>query len=124
MHYVRIFNDEAGESHFEDVSLPEVVVAPEQGVAELTLSDSVPVDRAIFVSLPGDEQAPDWHTAPRRQFVVVLDGGVRIEVSDGEVRDLPAGSVVLVEDTTGRGHVTEYVPGPRRVILIPLEADE
>ena len=66
MHYVRIFNDEAGESHFEDVSLPEVVVPPEQGVAELTLSDSVPVDRAIFVSLPGDEQAPDWHTAPRR----------------------------------------------------------
>ncbi len=124
MHYVRIFSDDAGESHFEDVTLGEVVVPSEQGVAELTLTAPVPVDRAIFVSLPGDEQEPDWHTAPRRQFVVVLDGGLRIEVSDGEIRDLPAGSVVLVEDTTGRGHVTDYTSGQRRVMLIPLDADQ
>jgi len=28
---------------------------------------------------------------------------------------------VLVEDLTGRGHVTTHEPGPRRVLLLPLD---
>ena len=47
---------------------------------------------------------------------------LRITVSDGESRTLPAGTVVLVEDVSGRGHVTEHEPGERRVLLLPLVA--
>jgi hypothetical protein len=123
VHYLRIWADEAGESHFEEVVRPVEVRAAEPGVAALHLAAPVLVDRAQFLELDGDAQDPDWHTAPRRQFVVFLDGWVRIEVSDGEVRTLPAGSTVLVEDLTGRGHVTTHEPGWRRVLLLPLDAD-
>jgi quercetin dioxygenase-like cupin family protein len=80
-------------------------------VAELWVTTPVDVDRAHFVTVQAFDQIPDWHCAPRRQFVVFLDGWVRITVSDGESRTLPAGSVVLVEDLAGRGHVTEHEPG-------------
>lgn len=121
-HYVRIWSDRAGESHFEDVSLETAVSPAEPGVAELWVSAHVGVDRAHFVTVQAFDQEPDWHCAPRRQFVVFLDGWVRITVSDGESRTLPAGTVVLVEDVTGRGHVTEHEPGERRVLLLPLVA--
>ena len=109
-----------GESHFEDVTLDVTVSPAEPGVAELWVSDAVDVDRAHFVSVQAFDQRPDWHCAPRRQFVVFLDGWVRITVSDGESRELPAGSVVLVEDLVGKGHVTEHEPGERRVLLLPV----
>lgn len=120
-HYVRIWADEAGESHFEDVEL-EISVAPaEPGVAELLVSTGIDVDRVHFVTVQAFDQHPDWHCAPRRQFVVFLDGWTRITVSDGESRTLPAGGVLLVEDLVGRGHITEHEPGERRVLLLPVE---
>ncbi len=119
-HYVRIWADEMGESHFEDVTVDIAVSPAEPGVAELWVSDQVTVDRAHFVTVQAIDQVPDWHCAPRRQFVVFLDGWVCITVSDGESRTLPAGGVVLVEDVTGRGHITEHEPGERRVLLLPL----
>lgn len=121
MHHVRIWADEAGDSHFEEITLDNAVSPAEPGVAELWVSEAVDVDRAHFVAVQAFDQVPDWHCAPRRQFVVFLDGWVRITVSDGESRTLPAGSVVLVEDVAGKGHVTEHEPGERRVLLLPLE---
>ncbi|HEX6842913.1 MAG TPA: hypothetical protein VF113_15360, partial [Stellaceae bacterium] len=35
-----------------------------------------------------------------------LDGAVDYETSDGEVRHVPAGGFVLVEDTHGNGHIS------------------
>ena len=119
-HYVRIWADEAGESHFDDVVLDISVAPAEPGVAELWVTAGLDVDRAHFVTVQAFDQHPDWHCAPRRQFVVFLDGWTRITVSDGESRTLPAGGVVLVEDLTGRGHITEHEPGERRVLLLPL----
>jgi hypothetical protein len=60
--------------------LPPPALA-EPGVAALHLAEPVAVDRAQFLELDGDLQDPDWHTAPRRQIVVFLDGWVRIEVT-------------------------------------------
>jgi quercetin dioxygenase-like cupin family protein len=119
--YVRIWADEAGESHLADVVLPFDVVPPEPGVAELWWSDAVLVDRVHFLTVRAADQRPDWHRGPRRQFVTFLTGWVRITVSDGEERVLPAGSTVLVEDLHGRGHVTEHEPGDQRVLVIPLD---
>lgn len=120
-HYVRIWADHDGESHFEEIALDVTVSPAERGVAELWVTAALDVDRAHFVTVQAVDQVPDWHCAPRRQFVVFLDGWTRITVSDGESRRLPAGSVVLVEDLTGRGHITEHEPGQRRVLLLPVE---
>ena len=63
----------------------------------------------------------DWHYAPRRQFIVLLDGEIEVEVTSGEKRRFKGGDVLLVEDTTGTGHRSRSVDGKsRRSIFIPL----
>jgi quercetin dioxygenase-like cupin family protein len=124
MDYLRIWADEDGESHFEDVTLDRAVNPAERGVAELWVSPGVDVDRVQFLTVQAVDQVPAAHNAPRRQLVVFLDGWVRITTSDGETRTLPAGSVVLAEDEHGKGHVTELEPGVRRVLQIPLDSEE
>jgi hypothetical protein len=119
MDYLRIWADADGESHLEEVTLPRRVHPAEAGVAELWGSDPLGVAGLSIVTVRAGVQAPDWHCGPQRQFVVFLDGWVRIATSDGDHRELPRGSVVLVEDVHGRGHVTEHQPGDRRVLILP-----
>jgi hypothetical protein len=119
--YVEIYADDDGTSHLRDVEVPFSVSPAEPGVAELWVGEPVPVDRLHVLTVKAAEQSPDWHCAPRRQFVVFLDGWTRITTSDGESRVLPAGSVALVVDTHGDGHVTEHEPGDRQVLVIPLD---
>ena len=119
--HVEIYADAQGTSHLRDVVVPFAVSPAEPGVAELWVGEPVPVDRLHVLTVKAAEQSPDWHCAPRRQFVVFLDGWTRITTSDGESRVLPAGSVALVVDTHGDGHVTEHEPGDRQVLVIPLD---
>ena len=123
MHYIRIWADSDGDSHLEDVTLAQEPSPAEPGVAPLVVSEPVGVDRVHFVTVRAASQAPDWHTGPRRQLVTFLTGGVTIETSDGDRRELPAGSTVLVEDLAGRGHVTTHAPGDQRVLVIPLDPE-
>jgi hypothetical protein len=61
---------------------------------------------------------------PRRQFVLVLVGELEVEVSDGEVRRFAPGSLILVEDTWGKGHVSRVVGAERGMAAaIPLAGD-
>ncbi|MDA1074514.1 MAG: hypothetical protein O3A63_07115 [Proteobacteria bacterium] len=48
----------------------------------------------------------DWHNAPRKQYVLVLEGTMTIRVSNGDQRDFSAGTILRVEDTSGQGHCT------------------
>jgi hypothetical protein len=121
VHYLRIWTDDDGVSHLDDVTLPEQLAPAEAGVAPLVVSDPIGVDRVHFVTVRAGDQAPDWHTGPRRQLVTFLTGSVTIETSDGDRRDLPAGSTVLVEDLVGPGHVTTHAAGDQRVLVIPLD---
>src|SRR5438132_354454 len=64
----------------------------------------------------------DWHPAPRRQYIINLDAGVEITASDGEVRKIGAGEVFLVEDTTGKGHLSKAIDNKiRNCIFVPIE---
>ncbi len=63
----------------------------------------------------------NWHPAPRRQYIVNLDDGVRITASDGESRLIGAGEVLLVEDTTGKGHLSKGLGNIRHSLFIPIE---
>ena len=119
--YVRIWADGEGESHLEDVSMERDVWPAVTGTVELHVSPPVAIDRLQFLEAIVTDQVPDWHCAPRRQFVVWLDGWVRITTSDGDTRLLPAGSVVLAEDLHGKGHITEHEPGVRRIVQLPLD---
>ena len=106
--YVRVYADADGESHFDDV---EVGLSPTNyapPASPLDVSATIDVQRFVFVG-GGPGWEGDWHPSPRRQFVFMLKGVVEVRVSDGEVRNLGPGSVVLLEDTSGRGHFSRVV---------------
>lgn len=63
----------------------------------------------------------DWHTAPRRQYVITLSGHGEIEVAGGKKFEVGPGTIDLVEDTTGKGHITRVTGNEDRVTLqLPL----
>jgi hypothetical protein len=47
-----------------------------------------------------------WHVPPGRVLAVWLDGVVEFETRDGEMRRVPVGGFVPVQDTRGKGHVS------------------
>ena len=61
----------------------------------------------------------DWHNPPQRLLVLWLSGEVEFETSDGEICRLPAGNVVLAEDTSGKGH-TRHPPVGQLVVHVAL----
>ena len=116
MKVTRVYATPDGESHFEEVEI-RLRDAGEIGM----LSEGIPARHVIF-----RENAPsydyDWHHAPQRQYIALLDGEIEIEVSGGEKRRFRGGDILLMEDTSGRGHRTKTVDGnSRRSIFITLE---
>lgn len=83
-----------------------------------SLSEKIPVKDIIFREvLPSYDY--DFHNAPQKQYIILLDGEIEIETSLGDVRRFRAGDVLLVEDTTGKGHKTRNLtPVKRRSIFI------
>ena len=64
----------------------------------------------------------DWHTAPRRQYVITLSGQGELEVAGGKKIAVGPGHIELVEDTTGKGHITRVTGTEERVTLqIPFQ---
>ena len=95
-----LYVDAKGETHFRDIEVEWV----EQNRAG-KLSRRLPATGIIFRQTGGDYDL-DWHPAPRRQYIINLDAGVQITASDGEARTIGAGEVILVEDTSGKGHLS------------------
>ena len=62
------------------------------------------------------EPGYDWnyHNAPARQYIILLDGEIEIETSLGEKRTFKGGDVLLMEDVTGKGHKTKNVQHIKR----------
>jgi len=64
---------------------------------------------------------PGWHTGPARQFVITLSGSSEVEVSGGLHVLAGPGHINLIEDTTGKGHITRnFGPEDRIALTIPL----
>lgn len=117
MQFVRVYTGDDGRSHFEDGDIALQDMGGMGRISALWRGKGV-----IFREVDGD-YALDFHTAPRRQFVINLTGSVDIEVGDGTVRRLGPGDILLAEDTTGEGHISRAVDGePRRCLFVPLDA--
>jgi len=111
-----LYEDEYGQSHFRDIEV-EWVSEGKGG----KLSERLPATGIIFRQVQPDYQL-NWHPAPRRQYIINLDAGVEITASDGEARIIPAGEVILVEDTSGDGHMSKAVDEQiRHCIFVPVE---
>jgi quercetin dioxygenase-like cupin family protein len=111
-----LYTDANGQSHFRDIEV-EWVEESRSG----KLSKRLPAAGIIFREVPPTYDL-DWHPAPRRQYIINLDAGVEITASDGETRKIGAGEVFLVEDTTGKGHLSKAIDNKiRNCIFIPID---
>jgi len=116
MKITRLYTGSDDESHFEDVDIP--------------LKDTRGADRrsglmkatGILLRETSGEYNLDWHNAPRRQFIITLEGQVEIVIGDGTKRQFGPGDILLAEDTTGRGHISRAVNNqPRTSIFVTLD---
>jgi len=115
--FVHLYADANGVSHFRDETL--TVPAGAGGPAALVLSQA-PGATLLALKLGAKE---DWHRAPRRMYLIALKGMSEVTTGDGQVRRFPPGSVLLMDDTTGKGHITRAVGTEDHVALtVPAPA--
>ena len=110
----RIYSDENGDSRFEELSVPM-----HDGGTIGMLSEIVDVKGLIFREVEPSYDY-DFHNAPHKQYLVVLDGEIEIQTSLHEIKRFKAGDVLLLEDTTGKGHRTKNIIPARRKSLFIL----
>jgi mannose-6-phosphate isomerase-like protein (cupin superfamily) len=103
MSLIRIYADERGETHFEELEFPRELV-------------SAPADE-VSLRYQAAGRLMDWHTVSKRMYFVTLSGEAEITVSDGETRRVGPGNVTLCEDLTGKGHRTRVAGSEPRLCL-------
>ncbi|MDQ0592000.1 hypothetical protein QFZ37_000369 [Chryseobacterium ginsenosidimutans] len=106
---VRLFNNSDGTSAFKTGKLPILK----------------PMNTSTFwISNKTEDWEKTEHPAPRRQYVVTLDGIIRFKVSDGSTFLIKPGIILLAEDIEGKGHSWEIIEGEKWVRLyIPITDD-
>ena len=110
----RFYTGPDGQTHVEEIEAKFASLG-ETGTYKLLANGGAELRRAP----PG--RVADWHTAPRRQYVITLSGHGELEVAGGKKILVGPGSINLVEDVTGKGHITRTVGNEDRVtIQIPL----
>jgi hypothetical protein len=108
--YVRLFAADDGVAHFEELEVPleERDFAPPAapllvgGLGQATGS-------LLLVGGPRGWGSGRPHPTPRRQVFCVVEGRFRITVGDGSSREFGPGDLLLLEDTWGDGHITEFL---------------
>ena len=120
MSCARLFADEDGESHFEDMEVPMNEVLYALPAPAVHLSEAQSASRVSWFRFPAD-----WtdaaHPTPRRQLFVVLSGEVEGWTSLGDKRIFRSGDCLLMEDTVGKGHGARPLNGEATAIVIALE---
>lgn len=115
MKITRIFSDGSGDSYFTEMEIPL------SDAGEIGRLSAAQTATSIIFRENDARYDYDWHNAPQRQYVILLDGEIEIEVSTGEKRRFYGGDILLVEDTTGKGHRTKVSNNqPRRSIFVTL----
>src|SRR5262245_30324014 len=113
MHIHNLYEDEQGESHWRDIAVTWIEMTP-----SVPASSAADATVTLFRQMPASYDL-DWHPAPRKQYVIQLDGDVLITASDGEARTVRAGEVMLLEDVDGKGHRSKNLVGrPYHVMFV------
>ena len=120
----RIFTGPDGLAHAEDIELK----LGTRGASEMLKATGA--EFSVRPPTPGANPSntaasaasdPGWHTGPARQFVITLTGNSEVEVSAGVHVLAGPGHINLIEDTTGKGHITRnFGPDDRIALTIPL----
>jgi len=120
--YHRIYVDTQGDSHFDVVTVEQSLAHAAPPAAPFYVSEDRPASKYRFYTFE-----PGWigelHPCPTRQFLALMSGAVEMETTDGTVRRFGPGDLVLLEDTSGRGHVTRNISdGYSMYLVVPVPA--
>lgn len=101
-----------GLAYVKNIKVP----ARPNGVVDLLPVSGVEIHR----TQPGF--AIGWHVETRRQYVITLSGSGEIDIAGGKRIVLKPGSILLVENGTGKGHKTRVLGNKPWVALwVPLK---
>ena len=117
MRYTRLFADETGESHFDDIQIECTPTDYVQLAAPLDFSATLAASQVAFMRTPAGWTS-DFHVSSARNMFVVLSGEWEVTASVGESRRFAVGSALLVEDTTGKGHSSRVVSETESVAVV------
>jgi quercetin dioxygenase-like cupin family protein len=123
MQVTRLYTNQANVSAFEDLtlSLERVAVETFPGQKAEQFAD-LQAPSAMRVNETNAGHQYDWHNAPKRQFVVTLQGEIEVQLRDGTSRKFGPGSLLLAEDLTGTGHATKVISkDPWRCLYLPID---
>ena len=115
--YVRLFTDDRGESHFQDVVTDLGRLNFAHGIPPLFGSYGFAASESSFFGAPSGWES-DWHPSSGRHLFAVLTGIWEVTASDGETRTFSKGDVLLVEDTTGKGHTSKVTSAEDSLALL------
>lgn len=115
----RLYSDESGESHFEDIEFDMSSIQYAPPAPALDISEPTEATQFSWFRFP-----KDWHDgahpSPRRQLFIVLEGAVEGWTSTGDIRTFRAGDRLLMEDITGKGHGARPLNGEALAIVVAL----
>jgi hypothetical protein len=126
-----LWSDTKGVSHFRDEKLSFEAAKPENPTAGTSARSNPDPEALVALPLRGATGATflylkraaveDWHRAPRRMYLIAVQGMSEVTAGDGEVRRFGLGSIMLMDDLTGKGHITRAVGDVDHIALtIPV----
>ena len=117
MHHVYVGED--GKSRMKTIDVPLEALPNGRGALSELLIGS-----GFYLRTMPPAMFSDWHNAPRRQIVCTIAGEGELETGDGHVLHIKPGTMELLEDTHGQGHITRGRGSIERVCLfLPLDDD-
>src|SRR5271155_354514 len=114
--YVHVYTDAVGASHFREEHFD--FTRGRDNKSSLHVLEAKGGATLLRLKAGAVE---DWHNSPRAWFLIVLQGASEVTTSDGQIRHFGPGSVVLLDDTTGKGHQTRAVGKIDHIaVVIPI----
>ena len=122
MEYIRIFTDDDGETHIEDCTMPYRTDVIAENVPPLHISSLLKAEGVFFMHSEVDDSFKilPFHNAPRRMMVIQLTGSSEQTTSDGSVRLMKPGDILVAEDVTGKGHKSRNIGCEVLYAMVPL----
>jgi hypothetical protein len=110
----RIYTGPDGMTHSEEIEAKPDPSGPGNVIKLMPVSGA-----EIHRLTPGTTL--NWHPGPRYQYVITISGHGELEIADGKKIAEDPGHITLIEDTTGKGHITRTLGTEDRVALwLPL----
>jgi len=112
---LHLHGDAAGETHLTPIEFPE----RESYAGTVRGITDIPVTTRGMGQFIGKKPDVGVHNAPRRQFLVVLQGELEIVTTLGQSDRLRPGDVLLADDGGSKGHISRDV-GDEPLMLMAI----